>query len=441
MITADQVTVLAPDAASYKAGKALATHSKWSDLGHTGHMLWGLAKGSGSKPYMTQVALPELACNCTCPSRKFPCKHGLGLMFLAADDLSLFRQKETPDWVTAWHESRAAREAKKSQTNKNRKPKNEASVAKTLEKRTARVDEGITFLQEFLLDIISQGLGQPAIEKSETWDTAARRLIDYQAPGLARQVRILGDWVHSTPQWEQHLLYEMGSLYAMLQSYQQRDLLSNDLRREIEQRIGWQIDKEEVLKSQFVSDNWFVAFQTISRVEKLTSFANWLYGQNHNQWALILSFNTSDAVPAGFWPVGSTISTELAYYPGAVPERAIPTSDKAEAIKHDQINVHADSIGQLLQRVSQSMALNPWQSRYPFLLNAQPLLHDNNALILIDDQGHGLPLKATPEEYLMINGVCGGQPTLLAGEWDGDSCRIHALRDHETWFSLRAHSQ
>ena len=43
-------------------------------------MLWGLCAGSGKNPYQTIVDLSGPAYKCSCPSRKFPCKHALGLL-------------------------------------------------------------------------------------------------------------------------------------------------------------------------------------------------------------------------------------------------------------------------------------------------------------------------------------------------------------------------
>src|SRR3954463_10138164 len=81
--TADQVLALAPDAASRKAGSKLGTAGPWSEAGSAGGSVWGLCKGSGSRPYQTivDVAGSEApAYKCSCPSRKFPCKHALGLL-------------------------------------------------------------------------------------------------------------------------------------------------------------------------------------------------------------------------------------------------------------------------------------------------------------------------------------------------------------------------
>src|SRR5947208_1355891 len=77
--TADQVLALAPDDSSRKAGARLATPAPWTGTGTAGAAVWGLCKGSGSRPYQTAVDLSGPAFRCTCPSRKFPCKHALGL--------------------------------------------------------------------------------------------------------------------------------------------------------------------------------------------------------------------------------------------------------------------------------------------------------------------------------------------------------------------------
>src|SRR5687767_7589875 len=99
---AEQIIALAPDAASAKAGSALANKSKWVTLGGNERVVWGECLGSGKNPYQTQIEVTEPAFKCSCPSHKFPCKHGLGLFLLWVAQESAFTQKEPPAWVTEW---------------------------------------------------------------------------------------------------------------------------------------------------------------------------------------------------------------------------------------------------------------------------------------------------------------------------------------------------
>ena len=69
--------------------------------------VWGLCQGSGKQPYQTTVDLSGPAYKCSCPSRKFPCKHAVGLLLLWAT--GEVRPAEEPEWVTAWVDQRAAR--------------------------------------------------------------------------------------------------------------------------------------------------------------------------------------------------------------------------------------------------------------------------------------------------------------------------------------------
>ncbi|NYV78479.1 SWIM zinc finger family protein, partial [Streptomyces sp. UH6] len=105
--SAEQVLALAPDAASRKAGSKLAAAGPWSGTGCDDEgTVWGLCKGSGSKPYQTIVDMGESsapAYKCSCPSRKFPCKHALGLLLLwAADPAAVPAGQEPPDWARQW---------------------------------------------------------------------------------------------------------------------------------------------------------------------------------------------------------------------------------------------------------------------------------------------------------------------------------------------------
>ena len=113
MLNAEQILALAPDASSARAGSQLATPGKWGGLGINGEAMWGECQGSGKVPYRTQIDLGEPAFKCSCPSRKFPCKHGLGLYLLRAAQPALFPEGTAPQWVTDWLDGRRARREKK----------------------------------------------------------------------------------------------------------------------------------------------------------------------------------------------------------------------------------------------------------------------------------------------------------------------------------------
>src|SRR5437588_8586551 len=99
-LTLAQISTLAPDASSLAAGKKLAAGRDWRALGHDERALWGECQGSAL--YQVRVDLGDLSAKCTCPSRKFPCKHALGLMLKAAGDASSIAAAAPPDWVAEW---------------------------------------------------------------------------------------------------------------------------------------------------------------------------------------------------------------------------------------------------------------------------------------------------------------------------------------------------
>src|SRR3954447_8623796 len=78
------VEKVAPDAASLAAGRKLAAPGPWSETGSTESLLWGKCQGSGKTPYQVSIDLNGPAYRCSCPSRKFPCKHALALLLLWA---------------------------------------------------------------------------------------------------------------------------------------------------------------------------------------------------------------------------------------------------------------------------------------------------------------------------------------------------------------------
>src|SRR5918994_487194 len=72
---------------------------------------------------------------CSCPSRKFPCKHALGLMLLWASSPAAVAAGEEPAWAGSWLDERAERAAKREAP---AAPQDPAKAAEQAAKRVAR---------------------------------------------------------------------------------------------------------------------------------------------------------------------------------------------------------------------------------------------------------------------------------------------------------------
>ena len=74
--------------------------AKWPLRACSGALSWGECQGSGANPYRVVADTEDGGSKCTCPSRKFPCKHALGLMWMFVEDSAAFPSGDVPDWVS-----------------------------------------------------------------------------------------------------------------------------------------------------------------------------------------------------------------------------------------------------------------------------------------------------------------------------------------------------
>jgi hypothetical protein len=179
----ERVLQLAPDAAAAKAGRALASASKWPVLGASADAVWGACQGSGKAPYQSVVELAEPAFRCSCPSRKVPCKHAVGLLLLWADGVAA--ESVPPEWVRAWLAERSERARRAEVRAESSKVPDPVAASKRAAQRVERVAGGVAELSVWLGDQAGRGLG--GLERGGRIELAgmAARMVDAQAPGLA----------------------------------------------------------------------------------------------------------------------------------------------------------------------------------------------------------------------------------------------------------------
>ena len=83
-VTEKQVRDYAPDAKSVAAARKVAKPASWPRLGREPNLLWGVCSGSSNYEVVARLGASITDAACTCPSRKYPCKHALALLLLAA---------------------------------------------------------------------------------------------------------------------------------------------------------------------------------------------------------------------------------------------------------------------------------------------------------------------------------------------------------------------
>lgn len=431
-LSPEQILALAPDAASAKAGSQLASPAKWSELGQDARSLWGACQGSGKAPYRTQVDLGEPAFKCTCPSRKFPCKHGLGLYLLRSSHPTLFAESSAPQWVQDWLDSRQQRQEKKAEKAAPQTPAQaEATAAqarKREEKRDHNVDRGLAELQTWLHDLAREGLAGVRERGPAFWDGMAARLVDAQAGVLGARLRRAGALCYQAtlPDAERRLAHELAAIYLLTQAWPRIDTLPEPLQRDIRAMIGFTVAREDVLAEPAVADRWLVLAQRSSDDGRLRIRATWLFGVGSRRWALLLQHAVG---PQGFeqnFSAGTEFDGELCFYPGALPLRALvrqqsPVMPLASALPP------ASTVAALLDAHADALARQPFLDSWPVFMDG--MVPDTAGRILRDSTGATLALHVEFRHDLHLAALSGGHPLMLMGEWDGEALLPLAIWD------------
>ncbi|KKD04688.1 SWIM zinc finger family protein [Streptomyces sp. WM6386] len=418
--SADQVLALAPDAASRKAGSKLGAAGPWSGAGSSDEgRVWGQCKGSGSKPYQTVVDIADVsgpAYKCSCPSRKFPCKHALGLLLLWAGEDGAVPRGQAPDWAEQWLEGRRKRaEEKKDAAASPGGGGDPEAARRRAERRATLVTAGATELEQRLADLLRGGLAGAEQAGYGMWEETAARMVDAQAPGLASRVRELGAIPASGPGWPVRLLEECALLHLLDQGWLRRERLPEGLAATVRSRVGLPASAD----GPAVRDRWLVLAQYDTADARLTTRRIWLHGAESGRMALLLSFGAAGRAPELALPVGLVLEAEVSAYPGAGQVRAALGEQFAPPVPA-AIRPPGTTTAQAAARYGEALRDDPWLDSVPVTLDRVVPTPDGDTWQLADADGDtALPLTPTarsrPGLWRLV-ALSGGAPLKVFGE-------------------------
>ena len=438
---------LAPDQSSLGAAKKLLNTAKWPMLGLASELntIWGQCQGSGANPYLTMADVADHGYKCTCPSRKFPCKHVLALMWIFSESQTSFVEATPPEWVAEWLSRRRRSSSGAASTDEpkavvvkdiasagNDEPvlsaeelaKKEAQRQKRAESAMQATEqsirEGLGELELWIRDQQRTGLAGLLKDLRPRVRRIAARLVDAKASTLAARVDELPSLLAGLPLERQlaRLVEELG-MWVLLSRAWQSAPQDPDARRAL---LGAE-NREQLLNSQQtpVNGRWLCVGERIeTRRDGLVSHATWLWPLD-GQCASAAMLQDYSPASAGkreaSLRVGTQIEGELVFYPSRMPERAILAQYR---IVETEAVSWPGAVEQSPQQALFSLRRTlPWQRAVPLLLGGCCLMQDKDA---------GYWLKASEQLLPLANNDL---PLLAHGEhlaafisWDGAKAEL-----------------
>ncbi|HEV2343553.1 MAG TPA: SWIM zinc finger family protein [Actinocrinis sp.] len=434
--SAQRVQALAPDAASQTAGRKLAVPGPWTGSGARGEagLVWGDCRGSGAKPYQVTVELPadqgQPAYACTCPSRKFPCKHALGLLLLwSAGTVQEVGADAVPPRVDEWLTSRRERaergEARKAaQTERaaaaddlagdsTAVDKANQAAARRAAQRIERIDAGLDDLELWLRDQLRSGLTGLRAGGYRPIDDLARRLVDAQAPGVAGRVKGLTVCLSTAEDWPERTLTELSLLHLLIQGWRHRDALPAPLAATVRRRVGLSMTAGEIAAAgEHVDDRWLVLGSRDLATDKLGERRIWLQALGSGRPAMLLAFAPPGQGFALALPAGAVLDAELAFAPDAAPLRAVVVRQRELSADPGMAAVpQGGTLDDAAAAFAAALAADPWTTAVPVVVDS--------AVPLVGDR---------PERWQIADVKGGGRVPLLAQADGVDPNRADLVR-------------
>ena len=446
------VEALSPDAFVLEAAQELAVSTRWSRLGCDGDIVWGECRGGARQPQkIYRVAVDQRAdrptaskLHCSCPSRKRPCKHALGLLLLAGHERlkSGVPGADPVEWVRAAGRP-VRREVKRPAVGTtvgvvlpapsvSARQGNRRNAAN----REERVRAGLRDLERWLGDLIDRGFAgalTPGGALGEECERMASVLVASQAPGLARRLRRLTT-IRTTADgafqsdWSERVLEELGMLQLAVESFRSFHRLNEVEQIDLRAFVGWSRRREEALATPGVFDRWLVLGSTLEREPPLVISRTWLTGLRTNRPALLLDYGAGpDQVEPeeldGSISPGAVLTGDLHFFPSGAPLRALP----GKLVRSVRPGVVPPvGIEDALRCFAAALAGNPWLDLYPFFLAGVIPAKIDGRWMVVDRRWVGLPLlsegcSASTGWRLLALG--GAEPLDIFGEWDGRGFR------------------
>jgi hypothetical protein len=246
----------------------------------------------------------------------------------------------------------------------------------------------------------------------------AARLVDAQAPGLARRVNALSELAVSGEDWQSRLLAGMARLQLLVDAYRQIDKLPPPLAAEVRTQVGWTQTQDTLLEREGVRDKWHVLGHRQSQDDRLRVQYTWLIGLASRRFALLLDFAVGNQPLPAILRVGQVIDAELVYFDGAPLLRAL-IKQRFEGAPTLYSLPEGFDVSAMQSQFAALLAENPLLDRWPAVIGPAKRLNEGAHVQLVDAAGRRVAVAMSFRYGWLLTALAGGGSLKVFGQWDG----------------------
>lgn len=243
-LSKEYIDSLATNASAMKNGNKLSKDGSFVKLNKSEDesIIFGECKGSGKNNYLCSADFineSNPVFRCSCPSKQFPCKHTLGLLYAFVDGKK-FTVENIPEDIIEKRAKIEKKEQNKIEKKKAPAKKNKSAIKKKINAQL----EGIELLDKIVKGILKQGFASIHKENIKELNSQLKELGNYYIPGVQAELKRLIEKIFDSEVDNENAL--MQAIYLKSLVKEGKKHLLNRLEDE-EMNLSVSSDMEELL--------------------------------------------------------------------------------------------------------------------------------------------------------------------------------------------------
>ncbi len=247
--------------------------------------------------------------------------------------------------------------------------------------RLNNIIAGADFLISKLKDFLRMGLYNIENQKEEI-SQVCRRLIDFQAQGLATMTSKLAELDFNSDNWKYKITSIITKIYLICNGIKTINQQPTNWQYELLTLAGVTTPQQQIFNNQPVTDLWFVLACQHGQTNEISYKKTWFIGKKSNRIAFFIQYFKDSKYQETIFIPGTYVNADFYFYPGIHSMRVLY---KNKDITQDFFSPKAYSgINKVIKIYKKALTDNPFMDNIPLIITDVFIVCKNGKYALAD---------------------------------------------------------